>query len=190
MQLSNKAYELIKSHFNNKHDKRLKHVEGVAKMAELLANRYKVNPDIAKACGYFHDYSKYDDYSEASKYLSQDEIAECEKYPFLYHAYLSAYHFKELVSDDLDMFNAIYNHVFGRPNMSKLEEIIMIADFTEENREYDDCIRVRKILLDGDMDKAIYESLKATIDIVIKKGETPHPRQLAVFKEYEERIKR
>ena len=44
----------------------------------------------------------------------------------------------------MEIYNAIKYHVFGRPKMSLLEAIIMIADYTEENREYDTCIECRK----------------------------------------------
>jgi HD superfamily phosphohydrolase YqeK len=129
---------------------------------------------------------EYDDPKEFDYLLTEEEKKECEKYPFLYHAYLSAYNYKLKFPYDEDIFNAIHNHVFGRLNMSKLEEIIMISDFTEKNRTYDDCIRCRKILLDGDMNKAIYESLVATINHC--KGEA-HPEQLKLLEEYKERLK-
>ena len=37
-------------------------------------------------------------------------------------------------------------------------------DLFEENREYDTCIECRKILLDGEFNKAIYKSLVYTIE--------------------------
>lgn len=188
MQLSDKALKLVSEHLKD-HQKRLTHILGVCEMAETLAIRYNVDLDLAKSSALMHDYSKYDSFDEASKYLTKEEIEECTNYPFMLHAYLSAYKYKELISDNKDAFNAIYNHVFGRPNMSNLEKIIMISDYTEKNRTYPDCIEVRKILLDGDLDLAIYESLIRTIKHCGSEGKLAHPRQLEVLKEYEERIK-
>ncbi len=183
MQLSEKAKLLVSERLKG-HEKRLTHVLGVCEMAELLAKRYNVDIEKAKIAALMHDYSKYDDPSEYEYLLTDDEKKECKKYPFLYHAYLSAYNYKLNFPYDEDIFNAIHNHVFGRVNMSKLEEIIMISDFTEKNRTYDDCIRVRKILLDGDMDKAIYESLLATQNHT----DDLHPEQQKVLKEYEKKV--
>ena len=183
-----KAKELIDIKLED-HKKRLIHSYGVAKMAQYLAERYGIDPYMAKAAGYMHDYSKYDDFNELKYLLNEDERIECEKYPFLYHAYLSAYYFKELISDNIDIYNAIKYHVFGRLNMSKLEEIIMISDFTEENREYEACIRARKILIeDNNLYLAIIESLKSTISHCQAEGKKPHPMQLEIIKEYEKKM--
>ena len=189
MQSSDLAYDLVIKKYEGLNQSRLNHILGVAKMAEFLAKRYNVDVNKAKTAAYMHDYCKYDDFSDADKILSKEEYEECLKYPFLFHAYLSAYKYKELIGDDEEIFNAIYNHVFGRPNMSILEKIIMISDYTEKNRTYPDCIEVRKILLDGDLDLAIYESLVRTIKHCEGEGKVAHPRQLEVLKEYEERIK-
>ncbi len=187
MQLSEVAKKLVSEKLKD-HNHRLTHVLGVCEMAEELAKRYNVDIEKARVAALMHDYSKYDDPNEYSYMLNEEEKKECEKYPFLYHAYLSAYNYKKLFPYDEDIFNAIHNHVFGRRNMSKLEEIIMISDFTEKNRTYDDCIRCRNILLSGDMNKAIYESLLATINHCKEKGDIPHPEQIKILEEYKERL--
>ena len=188
MQLSVQAKKLVSEKLKD-HEKRLIHTLGVCEMAELLAVRYDVDIEKAKIAALMHDYSKYDNPKECSDMLTEDEKLECEKYPFLYHAYLSAYNYKKLFPYDEDIFNAIHNHVFGRVGMSKLEEIIMIADFTEKNRTYDACIKCRKILLDGDINKAIYESLLATTSHCEDNGDKPHPEQLKVLEYYKEKIR-
>ncbi len=128
-----KAKNVLEEHYKDKNPKRLAHIYGVAEMAEFLAKRYGVDPNKAKIAGLMHDYSKYDNFDELKDLLSKEDQIECEKYPFLYHAYLSAIFFKKLVSDDEDIYNAIRYHVFGKPNMNMLEAIIMISDFTETN---------------------------------------------------------
>lgn len=171
-------------HYENGNQHRLRHILGVAEMAKYLAAKYNYDPIKAQIAAYMHDYAKYDSIEEIKKYLSLNEIEECEKYPFLYHAYGSAYIYKEYIGNDEDIFNAIYNHVFGRCNMSLLEQIIMISDYTEINREYPDCIKCRDILINEGIDKAILYSLENTINHVKKKNEAPHPIQLEVYREY------
>ncbi len=185
-----KAKNVLDEHYKDKNPKRLAHIYGVAEMAELLAKRYGIDENKAKIAALMHDYSKYDDFDNLKYLLSKEDQKECEKYPFLYHAYLSAIFFKKLVLDDDEIYNAIRYHVFGRPNMNMLEAIIMISDFTEKNRTYDDCIRCRHILVDdNDIDLAIYESLKATRNVCLRDGNPLHPLQEAVLKEYEEKIR-
>ena len=187
MQLSNKAKELVIEKYGKNHEKRLNHVFGVAEMASFLAKKYNVDEEKALIAAYMHDYAKYDDPSEAIGVLDDKEIEECEKYPFLYHAYLSAEAYLKYIGNDMEIYNAIKYHVFGRPHMSLLEAIIMIADYTEKNREYDTCIECRKILLDGNFELAIYKSLEYTIENCKKNGELPHPKQLMVLEEYKKK---
>lgn len=180
---------LLKEKYPDPLNKRYIHILGVRDMAIKLAKIY--NEDITKAtiAALMHDYSKYDTIEDAKGKLSNSDIEECIKYPFLLHAYLSAYYYKELVGNDIDIYNAIRNHVFGRPNMSLLEKIIVISDYTEENRKYPSCIECRNLLFTKGLDYAIYYSTKKTIEFNLSEGNKPHPRQLEVLKEYEEKIK-
>lgn len=177
------SIQLINEKFNQ-HPQRLQHTLGVVEMASYLATMYHVDETKAKIAAYMHDYCKYDDTKEIEAYLSDEEKEECRKYPFLYHAYGSAYMYKKHIGKDEEIFQAIYNHVFGRPQMSLLESIIMIADYTEKNRKYENCIKCREILLSGRLNAAILFSLKKTIEFAISEGNEPHPKQLEVYREY------
>lgn len=187
---SSEARNIVIEKYNNNHMDRLTHIFGVAEMAEYLAKKYGVDPEKALIAGYLHDYAKYDDPNEAIGMLSDEDLNECMKYPFLYHAYMSAYFYKKIAGDDYDeeIFLAIRNHVFGRVGMTPLEEIVMIADYTEKNRKYPTCIECRKILLDGNKDLAIFKALGYTIEHCKKKGEVAHPEQVLVYKEYRKRL--
>ncbi|MBR4496690.1 MAG: bis(5'-nucleosyl)-tetraphosphatase (symmetrical) YqeK [Acholeplasmatales bacterium] len=187
MELYEKCKEMLINHYGGKHQDRLEHSFGVVEMAEYLAGIYRQDIEKAKIAAILHDYCKYDDIEDVKKLLTEEEIFECEKYPFLYHAYGSAYFYKNNIGDDEDIFNAIYNHVFGRPSMSKLEAIIMISDYTEKNRKYAACIKAREMLLDGEFNQAIVYSLEQTMKHCLEQHENPHPRQLEVYNEYLEK---
>lgn len=190
MQLSNEAYNLVYEKYKHQHQNRFTHILGVVEMALYLADLYEIDKEKAKIAALMHDYSKYDDFDDAYKLLNKEDLEECKKYPFLYHAYLSAEEYKKLLGNDNEIYLAIRNHVFGRPNMTKLEEIIMIADYTEKNRTYKECIEVREILLSGDLDLAIYKSLEYTISHCIKNNQLPHPRQIEVLNEYKLKVEK
>ena len=183
MLLLAKIKRLIK--LKHKNDKaRYIHSLGVAKMAKYLAKIYGVDKKKAVIAAYLHDYCKNDSKEYINNLLSKEDRLECEKFPVLYHSYGSAEYYLKHIGNDLDIYNAIRNHVFGRLNMSKLEEIILISDYTEENRKYDDCIKVRNILLDGKLNKAIYESTNFVIEYISRKGKAPHPTQIEVLNYY------
>ena len=177
--------KLIKEkHKNDEH--RYIHSLGVAKMAKYLAKEYGVSQRKAVIAAYMHDFCKNDSVEYIDSLLCEDDRIECKKYPVLYHSYGSAEYYIKYIGKDKDIYNAIRNHVFGRVGMSKLEEIIVISDYTEEGRTYDDCIKVRNILLDGKLNKAIYESTNFVVEYISSKGKTPHPMQLEVLKYYKE----
>ena len=171
-----------KKHKNDKH--RYVHSLGVAKMAKYLAKLYGVDPKKAVIAACMHDFCKNDSIEYVNTLLNENDKLECEKTNVLYHAYGSAEYYLKYVGNDMDVYNAIRNHVFGRIGMSKLEEIILISDYTEEGRKYDDCIKVRGILLDGNMNKAIYESTRFVVEYITSKNKTPHPVQLEVLEYY------
>lgn len=167
------------------HQDRYLHILGVVHMAEYLAEIYHVDLTKARIAAFLHDFCKYDTEEEIKKNLSAEDQKECIKHPVLYHSYGSAEFYKKNIGDDEDIYQAIRNHVFGRIGMSKLEEIILISDYTEENRTYPNCIHCREILLSGNLNQAIYESTLLTIEFLKKKNIIPHPLQLEVLHYYE-----
>ncbi|MDE5566010.1 MAG: bis(5'-nucleosyl)-tetraphosphatase (symmetrical) YqeK [Anaeroplasmataceae bacterium] len=165
------------------------HTLGVAKMAKHLALKYNVDVTKAEMAAYMHDYSKNDPKEFQISLLNKQDQLECEKHPVLYHSYAAAELYLKHVGVDKDIYNAIRNHVFGRLGMSKLEEIILISDYTEENRTYPNCIYCRELVLSGKLEEAIYESTKRTIEYIKERGLEPHPLQEEVLNYYKELCK-
>ena len=183
MLLLGKVKRLIKKkHKEDKH--RYIHSLGVAKMAKYLAKINGVDPKKAVLAAYMHDFCKNDSVEYVNTLLNEKDRLECIECPVLYHSYGSAEYYLKYIGNDMDVYNAIRNHVFGRIGMSKLEEIILISDYTEENRKYDDCIKVRNILLTEGINKAIYESSRFVVEYISRKGKTPHKVQLEVLEYY------
>ena len=174
---------------NNGHFNRFTHIEGVCKMATHLAKIYNVDIKKAQICALVHDYYKYESNEELRSLIDKEDILICEECEVLYHSFASANALlNEFGIDDNEMKNAIKYHVFGHTSMTKLEEIILISDYTEENRTYKDCIEVRDILLSGNLDLAIYESTKRVINFLVNRNIKPHPMQYEVLNEYERKV--
>lgn len=167
------------------HEERYVHTLGVVKMAKTLAKWYQVPKPKAIIAALFHDFCKYDSDEEITELLCEKDQAECEAYPVLKHSYASAEYYKKYIGKDQDIYQAIRNHVFGRIDMSRLEEIILISDYTGENRTYENCKVCREILQSKKFYKAIYFSTKKTIEFLEKQQLKPHPTQLEVLKYYE-----
>lgn len=52
--------------------------------------------------------------------------------------------FSQFATDNV--ISAVFNHTTGAPNMSLFDEIIFVADYIEEGRTYDPCVKVREFL--------------------------------------------
>lgn len=181
-----KIKKMVKKKFTEANQlRRYQHTLGVVKMAKLLAKRYHTPVKKAMLAAYLHDYCKYDSEEETAELIRPEDKEECSKYPVLLHSYASAEFYKKNIGQDEEIYQAIRNHVWGRIGMSRLEEIIVISDYTEENRTYPNCISCRKILLSGNLNQAIFQSTKYTIEFLEKQNLKPHPMQLEVLKHYE-----
>lgn len=174
--------EIIKAAVMKKfehHPSRLKHILGVVDLATDLALKFGLSIEEAQIAAYLHDYAKYD--SIESQIASIDDEAIIRKYqdvPVLYHAYAAGSILKnEFGIDNPAIYNAIVSHVWGRPNMDKLEQILVVADFCEASRTYPACIEAREALK-RDFHEALYLSLQFPIEHLLRQGIVPHDEQL------------
>lgn len=169
---------------------RVHHVEGVISAAEMI--RREVFPHLDKDEVYraalYHDHTKeMDQFFLMEKYGISDE--ELKKSPAVIHAFTAAEFLKEKGESE-GVINAVRYHTTGRPNMTDIEKIIFVADYIEENREYESCKKARKEYLDGEktpaqLDKLIYKILKNTIDHLKEKKAYVHPLTTETMKWYE-----
>ena len=135
----NDEYERIKERLKGLlKPRRFEHTISVAKTAAKLALLHGEDPDRAYLAGLLHDCAKYLD-DEAM--LSEGELKCPDLDDFdrgsiqLIHAKLGAVYAKEQYGiNDEEILRAIKHHTTGCPNMSLLEEIVYIADYTEPGR--------------------------------------------------------
>lgn len=119
--------------------KRYEHTLGVAYTAAALAMRYDESVKNAELAGLLHDCAKCLSDEKRLAICKKHNIAVNEierKNPFLLHAKVGSFlAMDEYHVRDLDVINAILNHTTGRPEMSKLEKIIFVADYIEPSRK-------------------------------------------------------
>lgn len=147
--------------------KRFEHTLGVEYTAAALAMRYDEDIMKAQTAGLLHD---------CAKCMSNEKrLSICEKHhisvnkierknPFLLHAKVGSYiAMQKFNVHDSDTINAILNHTTGRPDMSRLEKIIYVADYIEPGRKQaPNLTEIRKLAF-LDLDKALYSILEDTL---------------------------
>ena len=145
---------------------RLRHSKNVAKEAVRLAKKYGADVQRAEIAGILHDATKETPEAEQMELIERAGIVltdlEMSSHK-LWHAISGAAFAKvEMGIDDPDIINSIRYHTTGRADMSLLERVIFIADFTSAERDYDGVDRIRKVA-DKDLDDACLEGMSFTI---------------------------
>lgn len=159
------------------HD-RYHHTIRVCETAVELAVLYDESVEDATIAALLHDYSKCLDkkqYMQIIKKNNLDIDSIIENELGLAHGLISEHFAKEKYKiKNKNILNAIRHHTFGRPQMSKLEKIIYLADYIELGRSFEGVEEIRKATFE-DLDKGMILALESSIKYVNKKGEILHP---------------
>ena len=154
--------------------KRYIHSLNVADEARKLAEHYGYcDTDKAYLAGLLHDVCKeIPQEAQLEMVLKSDRsVSDAEKCtPALFHAVAGAYYAETVFGfTDEDFLNSIRYHTVGRAGMSRLEEIVYIADLTSAERDYKDVDKMRRYSRQS-IEKAMLEALTFSIESVMKKG--------------------
>ncbi|MBQ8041445.1 MAG: bis(5'-nucleosyl)-tetraphosphatase (symmetrical) YqeK, partial [Lachnospiraceae bacterium] len=118
--------------------KRYLHTLGVAYLSASLAMCHCISHRDALVAGLLHDCAKNlpeDDMLQQCLTMNLPLSEHEKRIPELIHAVYGSYLAKEeykIVQEDILL--AIRNHTLGRPQMSKLEQIVYLADYLEPER--------------------------------------------------------
>lgn len=168
-------------------DYRYEHSLAVADEAARLAEKYGGDRERAYLAGLLHDITKNINQEEHLKiFVSFDIIlSDLEKNaPKLWHAISgSAYVSKVLKIEDSEIISAIRYHTTGKADMSLVELILFIADFTSRDRNYPD-VEVMRELADKSLYEAAVYALSYTVNDLNEQGSAVHPDTLAALEYY------
>lgn len=153
-------------------ENRIAHVTGVESQAVMLAMHWGEDPDTAAIAGILHDITK-----AQSK---EKQLKLCEKYgiilenaerenPALLHARTGAALAKERFGISDEIYGAIRWHTTGKPDMSILEKIIYLADYTEPTRDFEGVEELRELSFE-DLDRAMALGLEMSIQDLKERG--------------------
>ncbi|MFI3324925.1 MAG: bis(5'-nucleosyl)-tetraphosphatase (symmetrical) YqeK [Clostridia bacterium] len=147
-------------------DKRYDHSLCVADEAEKLAKKYGADKEKAELAGLLHDIMKEEEPKEQLEAIKKAGIildkVEIESKKLWHQIAGMAYCKTELNITDEDILNSIRYHTSARKDMSLLEKIIFIADYTSKDRDYDGVSKMRK-LADESLEEAMIYGLSFTI---------------------------
>ncbi len=146
---------------------RLKHILGVRDTALEFGKKFNLDLDILETAALLHDITKYYTLNQNKEIIDRyfgdtKKIYECynENILHAFSAYVIAK--EEYNITDGEILNSILNHTIGRANMSMYEKVIFISDYTEPNRTYKSCVKVRKIA-ETSLDKAVFTAIDDSI---------------------------
>lgn len=180
--------EEYKSHIRKRlSDKRYYHSLCVADEAVRLADRYGTDKQKAYLAGLLHDVLKDTSSNEQLKFSKQFGIMLSDleiSAPSLYHSLIGSEYVRHVLGiEDEEIISAIKYHTTAKADMSLLQKIIYLADYTSLDRDYNGVEDMRQAVNEG-LDKAMKVALDYTVQDLEEKHVTAHPDTLAAFKQY------
>ena len=167
-------------------EKRFFHSLAVAKEALRLAEKYGADTKKSFLAGLLHDVCK-DDKPNLQLQLFEEFgiiLDTVEKNARkLWHARAGAVYLKEKLGiDDEEIILAVRYHTTAKANMSLLEKILYLADFTSEDRDYPGVDDMRRAV-DLSLEHAMREALIFTVVDLGEKGMPIHTDTLDAYRE-------
>ncbi|AXQ78072.1 HD domain-containing protein [Streptococcus chenjunshii] len=171
--------------------KRYNHVLGVEKAAVRLAGLYHFDKEKAGLAGLVHDYAK-----EVSDQEFLDLIDRYHLDPELknwgneiWHGAVGIYKIREeLGLTDEEILHSIAVHTVGSAAMTKLDKIVYVADYIEQNRHFPGVEAAREIA-EQSLDKAVAYETAHTVAHLAGKGVKIYPQTIETYNAYIDYLK-
>lgn len=175
--------KIIKSRMS---EYRYTHSKNVSKEAVRLAKKYGADEEKAAIAGILHDITKETPKEEQLQIMTDSGIIldNVQKNSSkLWHGISGNVYIRDVlkITDD-DILNAVRYHTTGRANMSLLEKIIFVADFTSAERDYSG-VKTMRNKVDKSLEAAMLYGLQFTLKDLSKRAMIIHPDALACYNE-------
>jgi len=125
------------------------HLTAVRKLAVALARRHGVSPDLAAVAALLHDWLKPMTPGRLRHILRQHRVrvdAHTAALPNLWHGPAAAAEAPvRLGIKDREVLDAVRWHTSGRPHPSKLLQLLIVADFCADGRDFHEAAVGRRI---------------------------------------------
>ena len=168
---------------------RYAHTLGVVKTAREMAKRFGEDESKAEMAGLLHDCAKCMPLSQmikATKDAPVDPMMRESR--ALMHAVAGCAVAKDVYGvEDMDVLRAIRWHTTGHAGMTRLEKIIYLADMIEPGRRMYPGLEALRVLCRQDLELAMHQALRMSVEHVREEGKPLHPDTLAALADYEVR---
>ena len=175
------AKKLVKARLS---EKRWTHTKNVKKMAVKLAKRWGADPEKAAMAAILHDSSKELPKSELLQIFAENAIiaenAPARPSPVWHGIAAAILAQTQWGVSDPEILSAIRCHTTGKPDMSKLDKIIYLADMTSAERDWPGVEELRALQMEN-LDRALCDALKRSIDFVEEKGGALDSESVAAY---------
>jgi len=176
-----KIEEYLQAHLQ---EHRYQHVLGVREVAVDLAKRYQAAVYKANLAALLHDCAKWMSVPQLHEAVQRygvqlDEIEQ--RNASLLHAPVGAAMAKaEFGVDDPEVLSAVQKHTTGGADMTCMDKIIYVADFSEPTRTYEEAKRVRELAYHN-LDGAVFEVSLYKIQHLLEKRMPIHPNTIGAY---------
>lgn len=169
---------------------RYHHTLGVMFTAASLAMVWGVSLEQAQLAGLLHDCAKCIPNEKKISMCRKHQVPVTEfelDHPFLIHAKLGAYLAgKKYGVEDPEILDAITWHTTGKPEMSKLEMIIYIADYIESQRDKAPRLDEIRRLAFADLEECMYQILSDSMNYLSSNPEDLDKKTEEAYEYYRE----
>ncbi|CCJ66224.1 MULTISPECIES: bis(5'-nucleosyl)-tetraphosphatase (symmetrical) YqeK [Leuconostoc] len=165
-------------------DYRFQHVRRVRDYAIQLAEANGVDPDQAEVAALVHDYAKErsdSDFIAVIKRKKMDpDLMNWGNY--IWHGVVGA----EMIHDELgitdsDILTAVREHTTGAgATMSKLSQVIFMADYLEVGRDFDG-VQVARDITKQSLEQGVKYQIVHTLARLVKKETPIYPKSLETY---------
>ncbi len=167
--------------------KRYNHSLCVADEAVRLAKKYGGDCEKAYLAGLLHDITKNCTKEEHLNILKEFDIMlnDVEKSSEkLWHAISGAAYIKNILKiKDTEIITAVRYHTTARENMTQLEKVLYLADYTSIDRDYDD-VDIMREKVENSMESALNYALSYTINDLVSRKKILHLDTVKAYNQY------
>lgn len=146
------------------------HVISVGRTILHIAPKIGLDEELCAYAGLLHDICRAlsgDELLERARRYDLPITEAQEKHPMLLHGPVAAEECRrELGLYDEDVYEAIYFHTTGRPNLRGIGQALYLADFSEPLRKYPQAAEAREILERDGFEKAVIFAAKCKLERV------------------------
>ena len=167
-------------------EKRFKHILGVEQAALELARANDYELEKASVAALVHDYAKERSDSEFKALIVQTGLEQdlLNWNNFIWHGVVGAEIIKkELKITDEEILNAVRRHTVGAKEMTMLDQIVYVADYSEPGRDFPGVDQARQLAAES-LRAAVEFETKHTLLYLMNNDKTIYPAAILTYNAY------